>query len=178
MKRALTPILVVDDDDAARAFITRALETLGLRDVDPARDGAEALPKLEAKRYGLIISDWHMNRMGGLQLLRHVRGHERFAHVPFMMITGDAQVDIVLTARQAGADAVVLKPFGIDVLRTKIGDVVAADHAAIGQAVVEFKRLPRAPRRSDDRLRLSREARRSARPRAESLIDRCHALPT
>ena len=124
MKRALTPILVVDDDDAARAFITRALETLGLRDVDPARDGAEALPKLEAKRYGLIISDWHMNRMGGLQLLRHVRGHERFAHVPFMMITGDAQVDIVLTARQAGADAVVLKPFGIDVLRTKIGDVV------------------------------------------------------
>lgn len=124
MKRALTPILVVDDDEATLTFIKRALESLGIHDVDLARDGSEALPMLEAGQYGLVISDWHMNSMGGLQLLRHMRAHERFAHTPFMMITGDAQVDIVLTARQAGADAVVLKPFGLDVLRTKIGDVV------------------------------------------------------
>lgn len=124
MKRTLTPILIVDDDDATLTFLKRALESLDIHDIDLARDGSEALPKLEAEQFGLIISDWHMNTMGGLQLLRHVRGHERFAHTPFMMITGDAQVDIVLTARQAGADAVVLKPFGIEVLRAKIGDVV------------------------------------------------------
>lgn len=124
MKRALTPILVVDDDEATLAFIKRALESLGIVGVDVASDGSEALPKLAAEQYGLIISDWHMKTMGGLQLLRHVRSHERFAHIPFMMITGDAQVDIVLTARQMGADAVILKPFGLDVLRTKIGDVV------------------------------------------------------
>jgi two-component system chemotaxis response regulator CheY len=124
MKRALTPILVVDDDEPTLVFIRRALEMLGITGIDLVGDGSEALPKLESQQYGLIISDWHMRTMGGLQLLRHVRGSERLAHTPFMMITGDAQVDVVLTARQAGADAVVLKPFGVDVLRTKIGDVV------------------------------------------------------
>jgi two-component system chemotaxis response regulator CheY len=124
MKRALTPILVVDDDEPTLAFIRRALETLGITGIDLANDGSEALAKLETQPYGLIISDWHMRSMGGLQLLRHVRSSERLAHIPFMIITGDAQVDIVLTARQSGADAVVLKPFGLDALRTKIGDVV------------------------------------------------------
>jgi two-component system chemotaxis response regulator CheY len=124
MKRPLTPILVVDDDSPTRLFIKRALESLAISHVALASDGAEALSKLEEEPFGLVICDWHMGVMGGLQLLRHVRSTERLAHMPFMMITGDAQVDVVLAARQAGADAVVLKPFGIDVLRTKIGDVV------------------------------------------------------
>jgi two-component system chemotaxis response regulator CheY len=124
MKRALTPILVVDDDTPSRLFIKRALESLSITSIELACDGAEAIAMLESQSFGLVISDWHMGAVGGLQLLRHVRSTERLAHMPFMMITGDAQVEVVLTARQAGADAVVLKPFGIDVLRTKIGDVV------------------------------------------------------
>jgi two-component system chemotaxis response regulator CheY len=124
MKRALTPVLVVDDDEATLTFLKRALEGLGIRGIDLAHDGAEALQKLDAEQYGLVISDWHMKHVGGLQLLKHMRSNERFAHIPFMMITGDAQVDVVLTARQAWADAVMLKPFGIEALRVKIGDVV------------------------------------------------------
>jgi len=124
MKRAMTPVLVVDDDDATLIFIKRALETLGISDVDLVEDGTDAMQKLEQGTYGLVISDWHMKIMGGLQLLRQMRAKEQFAHIPFMMITGDAQVDIVLAARQAGADAVLLKPFRAEVLRTKIGDVV------------------------------------------------------
>jgi two-component system chemotaxis response regulator CheY len=124
MKRPLTPVLVVDDDLSSLQFLKHAFQSFGVREVDTASDGAEALPLLDSKPYGLIISDWHMQAMGGLQLLRFIRSTERHAHIPFMMITGDAQVDVVLTARQAGADAVVLKPFNLHVLRAKIGDVV------------------------------------------------------
>lgn len=124
MKRPLTPVLVVDDDPSSLQFLRHAFGTFGITDVDTASDGAEALPLLDTKPYGLIVCDWHMQAMGGLQLLRFIRSAERHAHIPFMMITGDAQVDVVLTARQAGADAVVLKPFNAHVLRAKIGDVV------------------------------------------------------
>jgi two-component system chemotaxis response regulator CheY len=124
MKRPLTPIMVVDDEDTSLAFIRKVLESLGIREVETAHDGSDALPRLESRRYGLVICDWHMACVGGLQLLRHMRGSERLAHVPFMMITADAQVDVVLTARQAGADAVLLKPFSMQALRTKIADVV------------------------------------------------------
>jgi two-component system chemotaxis response regulator CheY len=124
MKRSLSPVLIVDDQDATRQSLKRILEKLGIDEVETAGDGSDALFMLDSGQYGLVISDWHMSTMGGLQLLRQLRASERFAYLPFIMITADAQVDVVLTARQAGADAVVLKPFTMQALRTKIGDVV------------------------------------------------------
>jgi two-component system chemotaxis response regulator CheY len=124
MKRPLTPVLVVDDQDVTLTVITKILESLGIEDVATACDGSEALGRLQARPFGLVISDWHMKAMGGLQLLRHVRTNVRFAGIPFIIITGDAQVDVVLSARQAGADAVILKPFTMEALRKKLHDVV------------------------------------------------------
>ncbi|MBX5455251.1 MAG: response regulator, partial [Acidobacteriia bacterium] len=75
--------------------------------------------------YGLIISDWNMQPMTGLQLLQEVRADARLKHIPFIMVTAESKAENVVAAKQAGVSNYIVKPFNAETLREKIEKVLA-----------------------------------------------------
>ncbi|MBL8589775.1 MAG: response regulator [Methylobacteriaceae bacterium] len=119
------PILVVDDYRTMIRIVRGLLTQLGFTDVDEAANGEEALAKLREKDYGLVISDWNMEPVNGMELLRRVRA-ERADKTRFIMVTAESKTDQVLAARRAGVDNYIVKPFNAQTLRAKIETVCAA----------------------------------------------------
>jgi two-component system chemotaxis response regulator CheY len=119
-----TPILVVDDYGTMVRIVRNLLRQLGFDDVDDAGDGAAALAKLQTKTYGLVISDWMMEPMNGLELLEQVRADPRLQTLPFIMITAERGVGRLAEAERAGADAYIVKPLDAQILRDKIAAVL------------------------------------------------------
>ncbi|MBV9077793.1 MAG: response regulator [Methylobacteriaceae bacterium] len=115
-----TPVLVVDDYATMVRIIRNLLKQLGFEDVDEASDGTDALTKLRARKYGLVISDWNMEPMTGYELLRHVRADEDLKTTPFIMVTAESKTENVIAAKKAGVDNYIVKPFNAQTLRTKI----------------------------------------------------------
>jgi two-component system chemotaxis response regulator CheY len=121
-----TPILVVDDYKTMVRIVRNLLHQLGFEDVDEANDGASALAKLRARRFGLVISDWAMEPMNGLELLQQVRADPDLASLPFIMITAENRAERVAKAEQAGANGYIVKPFSAETLRDRIARVMGA----------------------------------------------------
>jgi two-component system, chemotaxis family, chemotaxis protein CheY len=121
-----TPILVVDDYKTMVRIVRNLLHQLGFEDVDEANDGASALAKLRARRFGLVISDWAMEPMNGLELLQQVRADPYLASLPFIMITAENRAERVAKAEQAGANGYIVKPFTAETLRDRIARVMGA----------------------------------------------------
>jgi two-component system, chemotaxis family, chemotaxis protein CheY len=119
-----TPILVVDDYKTMVRIVRNLLHQLGFEDVDEANDGASALAKLRARRFGLVISDWAMEPMNGLELLQQVRSDPELKALPFIMITAENRRDRVAKAEQAGANGYIVKPFTAETLNERIARVM------------------------------------------------------
>ena len=119
-----TPILVVDDYKTMVRIVRNLLHQLGFEDVDEANDGASALAKLRARRFGLVISDWAMEPMNGLELLQQVRADPELKAMPFIMITAENRKDRVSKAEQAGANSYIVKPFTAETLKDRIALVM------------------------------------------------------
>ena len=117
-------ILIVDDYKTMLRIIRNLLKQLGFDNVDEATDGSEALQKLRDKQYGLVISDWNMEPMTGLQLLREVRKDVKLKETPFIMITAESKTDNVVAAKEAGVNNYIVKPFNAATLRSKMGAVI------------------------------------------------------
>ncbi len=118
------PILVVDDYNTMRRIIRGLLEQLGFGNIDEANDGEMALAKMEDKEYKLIISDWNMEPMSGLELLKTIRATEKTAKLPFIMVTAETKVDNVIVAKNAGVNNYIVKPFNAATLKTKLSAVI------------------------------------------------------
>ena len=114
------PILIVDDYNTMVRIIRNLLKQLGFENVDDASDGAAALQKLRAKKYGLVISDWNMEPMTGFDLLREVRGDPALGKTPFIMVTAESKTENVIAAKKAGVNNYIVKPFNAATLKTKI----------------------------------------------------------
>lgn len=110
-------LLIVDDSKAMRMIVTRALRQLGLEDltVDEAVDGIEALEKLRAIPYEVVLADWNMPRLNGFELLKTIKAESLAPHVGF--ITSEATADIKQLALAQGADFLIVKPFTADSLK-------------------------------------------------------------
>ena len=119
-------ILIVDDYKTMLRIIRNVLRQIGLVNVDEANDGAEALAMLKQGEYGLVISDWNMQPMTGLELLQQVRADGRLSKLPFIMVTAESKVENIVAAKQAGVSNYVVKPFSAETLRAKIDTVFAA----------------------------------------------------
>lgn len=119
------PILIVDDYGTMRRIIRGLLKQLGFDDVDEATDGATALAMLKARPYRLVVSDWHMHPVDGLELLRRMRADPALEHVPLVMITSESRTESVIAAREAGVSGYIVKPFDADTLRAKIAGLAA-----------------------------------------------------
>lgn len=118
-------ILIVDDYKTMLRIIKNLLKQLDFNNVDEATDGEAALAKLANKNYGLIISDWNMEPMTGLELLKNVReeGGEN-SKVPFIMITAESKTENVIAAKQAGVNNYIVKPFNAQTLKNKMVSVL------------------------------------------------------
>ena len=117
-------VLIVDDYKTMLRIIRNLLKQIGFENVDEAADGTEALGKLRAKRYGLVISDWNMSPMTGLELLQAVRADAKLATLPFIMITAESKTENVVAAKQAGVSNYIVKPFNAETLQGKIEKVL------------------------------------------------------
>ncbi|MGE3301874.1 MAG: response regulator [Hyphomonadaceae bacterium] len=120
---AALPILVVDDYSTMIRILRNLLKQIGLDNVEDAASGTEALDMLRKKRYGLVISDWNMSPMNGLELLQEVRADEDLKTTPFIMVTAESKTENVIAAKQAGVDNYIVKPFNAATLKAKIAAV-------------------------------------------------------
>lgn len=117
-------VLIVDDYKTMLRIIRNLLKQLGFNNVDEATDGAMALQMLRVGTYGLVISDWNMEPMTGLQLLREVRADPKLKPVPFIMVTAESKSENVIAAKEAGVSNYIVKPFNAETLKTKMSSVL------------------------------------------------------
>ncbi|MBV8168304.1 MAG: response regulator [Alphaproteobacteria bacterium] len=113
-------VLIVDDYKTMLRIIRNLLKQLGFDNVDEASDGATALQRLREKDFGLVISDWNMEPMTGLQLLKEVRSDAKLAHIPFVMVTAESKTENVIAAKEAGVTNYIVKPFNAETLKQKL----------------------------------------------------------
>jgi two-component system chemotaxis response regulator CheY len=117
-------VLIVDDYKTMLRIIRNLLKQLEFDNVEEATDGQEALQKLRAGNFGLVISDWNMAPMTGLDLLKEVRADARLKNLPFIMITAESKTENVVAAKAAGVSNYIVKPFNAETLRGKIEKVL------------------------------------------------------
>jgi two-component system chemotaxis response regulator CheY len=117
-------ILIVDDYKTMLRIIRNLLKQIEYNQVEEASDGTEALEKLRTGQFGLVISDWNMQPMTGLQLLQEVRADSRLKATPFIMITAESKAENVVAAKQAGVSNYIVKPFNAETLKEKIEKVL------------------------------------------------------
>ena len=116
-------VLVVDDFATMRRIIKNVLKQIGFSNILEADDGTTALALLKENKIDLIISDWNMPKMNGLDLLKTVRGTDDTKDLPFIMVTAEAQKENVLMAVQAGVNNYIVKPFTADAVQDKLKQV-------------------------------------------------------
>ena len=117
-------VLIVDDYKTMLRIVRNLLKQLGFNNVDEATDGSMALQMLRVGTYGLVISDWNMEPMTGLQLLREVRADAKLKEVPFIMVTAESKTENVVAAKQAGVSNYIVKPFNAETLKGKMASVL------------------------------------------------------
>ncbi len=117
-------VLVVDDYRTMVRIIRNLLKQLNFNNVDEASDGSGALRKLREGKFGLVVSDWNMSPMTGLQLLKEVRSDDKLRDLPFIMVTAENKTENVIKAKQAGVSNYIVKPFNAATLKSKISSVL------------------------------------------------------
>jgi len=117
-------VLIVDDYKTMLRILRNLLRQLGFMDVEEATDGSMALQVVQQHDFGLIISDWNMEPMTGLQLLREVRADAKLKHIPFIMVTAESKSENVIAAKEAGVSNYIVKPFNAETLKSKMVSVL------------------------------------------------------
>ena len=117
-------IMVVDDFATMRKIIKNILNQLGFRDIIEADDGSTALEILKKERVDLIISDWNMPKIPGIELLRAVKSNENLKDIKFIMVTAEAQKENVIEAIKSGVNQYIVKPFTPEILKEKLEKIL------------------------------------------------------
>lgn len=117
-----TNILIVDDQKTMLRIIHSLLDQIGFKSVVEATSGPRALELMQEQKFGLILSDWNMEPMSGIDFLKTVRASGN--NVPFIMVTAESTSENVVLAKQAGVNNYIIKPFNADTLKTKIESVL------------------------------------------------------
>jgi len=113
-------VLVVDDMSTMRRIVKNVLKQIGYTDLHEAEDGEKGLKKLKEGGFGLVVSDWNMPVMMGIDMLRAIRADPDLKHIPVLMVTAEAQKENIIEAVQAGVSNYVVKPFTADALLEKL----------------------------------------------------------
>jgi two-component system chemotaxis response regulator CheY len=117
-------ILLVDDSGIMRHIQRRILTELGFTDVKEAGDGALALKALDAEKFDLVLMDWNMPNLSGLEALKQLKANPAHKGIPVVMVTSESEKSHIVEAIQAGAANYILKPFSADTLKEKIASLL------------------------------------------------------
>lgn len=120
------PILIVDDYSTMLRIIKNLLNQLGFNNIHEASNGKDALEKIQGINPPpkLIISDWNMEPICGLDLLKTIRANDNYKNIPFIMVTAESKAENVMAAKQAGASNYIVKPFNAATLKQKLNSVL------------------------------------------------------
>jgi two-component system chemotaxis response regulator CheY len=119
-------VLIVEDQQSMRGICKYILTQLGFKDIIEAKSGRDALGQLEKSNVHLIISDWNMEDIDGLTLLRVIRKHPKTASMPFIMATGRSDKEQVKEAISFGVNNYIIKPFDANTMKKRIEAVIGA----------------------------------------------------
>ena len=113
-------ILIVDDSSTMRRIIGNVVQQLGIKkdDFDEAADGVEAWGLFQKNKYDVVLTDWNMPNMNGLDLVKHIRSVDK--KIPIVMITTEGGKSEVITALKAGVNNYIVKPFNAETLKAKL----------------------------------------------------------
>ena len=116
-------ILVVDEFTASRKVLVHTLEQLGYENMEEVHDGYSALVRLKSALFDLVITDWEMSKMKGLQLLREIRADQVLKHIPVLMVTDDTNLENIVDAVKAGLNAYVIKPVDVTIFSVTMKNI-------------------------------------------------------
>jgi len=116
-------ILIADDYSSMRQILKTALKQIGFYNFIEADDGSSAMELLKYHKIGLIISDWEMPEMKGIDFLKAVRYDPEYEDIPFLMVTAEKMPENIMDAIEAGVSNYVVKPFSVEVLTNKINQI-------------------------------------------------------
>jgi two-component system chemotaxis response regulator CheY len=119
-------VVIVDDYTTMLRILRNLLRQLEINNVEEANDGDTAYHLMQKAPPDLVISDWNMAPVTGLDLLKKVRADAKLKHIPFIMVTAESKTENVVAAKQAGVSNYIVKPFNADTLRAKIVSVFPA----------------------------------------------------
>lgn len=116
-------VLVADDFATMRKIVRNILKQIGFDNIVEAEDGQAAIQVLKAENIGLVVTDWNMPNMTGLELLQKIRSDPNTANIPVLMVTAEGLKENVVAAVKAGVNNYVVKPFTAEVLQEKIEQI-------------------------------------------------------
>ena len=116
-------ILVVDDFAAARKIVINSLAQLGFNNADEADDGFSALVRLKSALFDLVVIDWKMSKMSGMELLKHIRADPNLKHIPVLMVSDDDLQENIVAATKAGLNAYIVRPFEVKTFAEKLENI-------------------------------------------------------
>jgi len=119
-------VLIVDDFATMRRILKNILKQIGFKNISEADNGKTALKELKNERFDLVLCDWNMPEMPGIELLNQVRSDEQLKGIPFVMVTAEAKKENILEAVKAGVSSYIVKPFTAETVSEKLKKIFAA----------------------------------------------------
>lgn len=116
-------VLIVDDFATMRRIVRNILKQIGFKNIVEADDGKSALKELKKRKVDLILCDWNMPEMPGIDLLKAVRADDELKDIHFVMVTAEAQKDNIVEAVKAGVSNYVVKPFTAETISEKLSKI-------------------------------------------------------
>ena len=116
-------VLVVDDFATMRRIVRNILKQIGFTNIIEADDGKSALKELKKEKFDLILCDWNMPEMPGIDLLNNVKSDEALKDIPFVMVTAEAQKNNIVEAVKAGVSSYIVKPFTAETVTEKLNKI-------------------------------------------------------
>ena len=123
-KLADLKILIVDNSPTMRRILANTVVKAGYPDCSEAEDGKDALAKLMAGNFDLLMTDWNMPNMNGLELTEAVRGDSKLKEIPILMVTTRNMKEDIVNAIKIGVNGYIVKPFDIKTLNVKIKEII------------------------------------------------------
>ena len=113
-------ILIVDDFAATRKIIFNTFAQLGFNNTDEEEDGFSALVRLKSALFDLVVIDWKMSKMSGMELLKQIRTDPNLKHIPVLMVSEDGLQENIVAATKAGLNAYIIRPFEVKTFAEKL----------------------------------------------------------
>ena len=113
-------ILIVDDFAATRKIIFNTFAQLGFNNTDEEDDGFSAMVRLKSALFDLVVIDWKMSKMSGIELLKQIRTDPNLKHIPVLMVSEDGLQENIVAATKAGLNAYIIRPFEVKTFAEKL----------------------------------------------------------